>query len=258
MKCRKLLLLFILFLFPIFVSSLEVRTRTKDNLYLPDGVELEEDKVEDVLNTPSVIGSLKLYDFVDVFSQEEEKEIYQKIKEYTKNTKLDCVIVTTDDLGGKTISNYGYDFYDYNEFLNEGVIFVIYIHDDTKDIFMGNNGGKNSIVFSTYTDDRIHDILKYVYKNIKINDYYQASMDFITLISKFYEVSNESFYQVDENGDVVYHLPVVEILIISISLTFIICFLLYKMISKREENIHMKKLDTNTMIVQVLSDQNIS
>ncbi len=249
---KRLLLLICLFLFPFLVNAENVRTRNQ--LLVPNDVTVTEENIEEILKTPSVDASLKIYDFINVLSVSEERKIYQNILDFTEKTNLDCVIVTTNDLKGFSISEYGYHFYDYNDFLEEGIIFVISVQDNKKNIFMGNNGKKDSKIFTTYNDQNINSILKYVYDNVKIDEYYQASVDFIQLLEKFYEAGNGSFV-IDEDGELVYQFPLLEVLIITISLTIIIILLLYKVFKKKMISYHMNKIDSSTLNIQVVKEE---
>lgn len=256
--CRLLFVFFFLFLFLITVYADEGRIRTRDNLMVPNDVIVNNKTIEDIMKTPSVDSKEKIYDFLNILSSSEKDEIYQDILEFQKMSKLDCVIVLTDSLNGFDINQYAYHFYDYNDFSNEGIIFVVATMDNKK-IFMGNNGDRRSVVYSTYTDNRIQDILKNVYTNIKIDNYYQAFKDYMHFVKDYYEssndVSNENLVKKNNSFDFV---VLVELVIISLSLTFIITLLLYNKIKKNVVNNHLQKIDSSTMNYTLIRDQTIN
>ena len=255
MKKYKFILVLIVFFCSINVYAKDGRVRTRDNLLIPKDVIVNNNNIEDILKTPSVDENDKLYDFSNVLSRDEENKIYNDIMNYIKITKLDCVVVITSDLCGFDINKYAYNFYDYNNFNDMGIIFVIYINGDKKNIFMGNNGGKDSVVFSTYTDQRIKSILKYVYKNIKEDNYYQAISDYILLVERFFEKDNNVVTDSSEKGNVKGEkIPYVEIIILALSLSFIIILLLYRSFDKGNSNYHLNKIDTTTLNIVLESD----
>ena len=71
-----------------------------------------------IINTPYVNAKNKIYDFVDILSEEDEKYLKPLIDGFIKETGLDFVFVSidmpyTDDSDNE---NYGMDFYDFNDF----------------------------------------------------------------------------------------------------------------------------------------------
>jgi uncharacterized protein len=229
-----------------------------DNLRVPSDVTVTNDNYMDILNTPSVSSSEKIYDFADLYSESEELELYNSVSEYIKNTKIDVGIVTTRNLSGFSISDYAYNFYDYNDFSEEGVIFIIYVGGDEDEIFMGNSGKTNGDVFSIYSDSRINAILSYTYKDIESGNYYTATSNYIKIIDGFYTKDRGSNYKVDSNGNIIKTIPWIEVLILSITLTFIIVFIfICKLKNNSKDSLNSildKKLDTSTLIIKTNSD----
>ena len=149
MKKKLLLLLLFVCAFSLKLVHAQptVYERTPGNLLLPSDVDMTKISVDAVMRVPAVDAKAKIYDFADLLTDAEESQIYIQLNEFTNNTGLDAVIVTTSDLAGFAMSDYTYNFYDYNDFKDNGIAFVIYVSEDTRSIYMGNNGPRNSEVF---------------------------------------------------------------------------------------------------------------
>ena len=259
--------LFILILFLIFTSYIKVLAapvsyeRSVTDLRLPKDVDLGKINIEDVLKTPSVDAKDKIYDFANILSDAEEAKIFIQLNEYINNTGLDAIIVTTNDLKGFAMKDYTYNFYDYNDFKDNGVSFVIYVGPDKKSIFMGNNGPITSEVFTAYTDNRVSEILKYVYNNhIRDGDYYGACEAYIKLIDGFY-VKTFGSYKVGEEITQAKSYPWIEIVIVAFVLTFIGAVLVvtrYQKPQVRSDQSIKKALSETTMIVKCEYDKPVA
>ncbi|MBQ6323981.1 MAG: TPM domain-containing protein [Bacilli bacterium] len=241
-------------------ASVYTYTRNNDNLYLPDDVEVTSKNINNILSTPAVNSSEKIYDYADLFSVEEEISLYEDVNNYINNSKMDLVIVTVADLGGKELEDYAYNFYDYNDFLDEGIVFVIHKEKDTSNLFMGNSGNKGSKIFNIYTDARINETLSYIYEDIKKEEYYSATRNYIKIVNGFYE-KNSSSYKLDENGNFIKIIPWFELIIISLSLTFVIVMLLFfktKNSLKTKYSDYLKsKIDDGSLIIRTDLDEEI-
>lgn len=253
----KIMFLIFIYLFTInCYASTDAFLRTNDNLRVPSDVKVDESNIADIMNTISVSSSEKVYDFANILSDSEEKKLYNSISEYTKETGYDAVILTTSSLSGYSVSDYAYNFYDYNDFLDDGVIFIIYANGNNKEIFMGNSGKTGSEIFSIYNDSMIKSTLKYLYENsISSGNYYNGCNDFIKIIKGFY-YKNSTNYKVDEKGNIVKTIPMFEVIILSIALTFIIIILaISRYRDKKVVLIDNKKyIDNSTMSIKLNYD----
>ncbi len=260
MKKKLLLLLLFVCAFSLKLVHAQptVYERTPGNLLLPSDVDMTKISVDAVMRVPAVDAKAKIYDFADLLTDAEESQIYIQLNEFTNNTGLDAVIVTTADLAGFAMSDYTYNFYDYNDFKDNGIAFVIYVSEDTRSIYMGNNGPRNSEVFTAYTDSRVASILKYVYQNhIQKNDYVGACESFIKLADGFY-IKSFGTYHVTDGGDVVKTFPWVSIVIITVFVSFIIVVLVISKFQKHEKKVDTtlkKAIQTSSMIVKCEYDR---
>ncbi len=259
---KKLWLFLIVFLFPLGVfASTNTYTRTPEKLLVPNDVIVDSNNIQAILQTPAVASSEKIYDFADLYSDKEEKALFSKITDYIDETGIDLVIVTTKDLKGFGIRDYAYHFYDYNDFKRDGVIFVIHMGGEEPEIFMGNSGDKAGKVFSVYTDVRIGQTLKYVYQDIKNNNYYDATADYIKILQGFFNLDQNGDYHLDENGSIIRSIPWTEMVILSFAVTFIFVVLLIYRI-RGNNRLDFKddldnKIDETTLVVKIEMDDYI-
>lgn len=253
---KYLLLIFILFFtFELNVfANTKTYERTNDNLRVPKSVIVNSNNYNDIISTPSVSSNEKVYDFSNKLTDKQKTKILKSINDYNKSSKYEAVIVITDNLNGKDISKYAYDFYDYNDFKKDGVIFVIYTGSNDPTIYMGNSGVENSKIFDIYNSAMINSTMKYLYDNsIKKGNYYEACINFVKIINGFYNKDVMGEYKVDENGNIVKTIPIVEIIIIALAITFIVDVLLIARFKFKKNNtldILDSKVDKNTMVIR--------
>lgn len=231
-------------------------TRSTDNLLLPDDVSFDSSNINAILNTPAVNASEKLYDFADLIDDNKEGELVEKITEFTKESKMEVIIVTTKDLKGFQMPEYTYNFYDYNDFMDLGVTLVIYTGGKSPEIFMGNSGPKDSFIFTTFTDARINQTLSYIYNGyIKDGAYYDACDKYVEIIRGFYATDVRGIGGDNGSGSIRW----VEITILSLALAFIanVLFIFqlgkHKVISKKAEVLD-KRVNGSTLTIEQVKD----
>ena len=111
-------------------------------------------------NTYAFNTSLKVYDYAQVLTTEEEQNLKRNIELYIANHNMDMAIVTVKDHEKNSTMAYADDFYDYNGFgigpNFDGVIFVLdFTFWQNGDIWMSTTGK----AIDVYTDYRIDSIL---------------------------------------------------------------------------------------------------
>ncbi len=262
MKYFKFFIVMLFLISPYKVlASTNTFTRTIEKPLVPADVLVREDNIQDIMKTPAVSASEKIYDYADLYSEQQEKDLFKKITEFIDESKIDVAIVTTNNQNGYGIRDYAYNFYDYNDFKIEGIIFVISLEGPEPEIYMGNSGDSTGRVFSTYTGVRIGQILKYVYQDISIGHYYSATSNFVKIIKGFYDIDRNGDYTVGEDGQVIRILPWTEIVILTIALSFIVIFSCFLQI-RSNNRIHNKSdigslIDDTTLVVKLNSDNYI-
>jgi len=254
MKKYLFIIIFTIFLFPISCyATPRVNERTPDDYRVPDRIEVDFNNLSTVMKFPSVDEEQKIYDFSDILSEEEEEYLHEQLLSFYRSTGYDTVIVLTNDLLDFPISDYTYNFYDFNYFRQEGIILVINFNEDDPSVFMGTSGSDDSKVFKIYSDENITDILKYIYtKNINNKEYYDACKNYVLLTEAFYDKATEkkSGFSYLEKLKI---LPWAELLIIAVAFTFMADVLI---VTKYNARVHRKKnfvkngVNNTTMIIK--------
>lgn len=263
MKKRYLLIGLIVFcLFNVNVNaSNKTFDRTEADLLLPEWVKVTDSNKEEILSTPSVDSSEKIYDFADLVSDGEESKLYSYAMEYINHTNYDLVIVTTSDLKDKKIRDYAYNFYDYNSFERNGIILTIYKKDNVSSLYIGlTRYGEDSKIEDIYTNAYIKGMADYLKEKTNSKEYYQGMNDFIKLAIGIYDIqtNNNGNYRVGADGKLVKNIYWIDYLVISLAITsIVVVVLLYINSINNKKAITKDYLNKSTLIVNKVSDDSI-
>lgn len=173
-----MLTIFTLNIVPVYAST-NTKERTEDNYLVEDWVTVTEDNKNNILTTPAIDATEKVYDFADLFTDEEEQQLYTKITNYINEYNLDLAVVTIDE-NNKTPREYADDFYDYNDFNQQGGILFL-IDMDNRKIYMSTTGQ----AIKMYNDYRINTALDEVYTYMSDEEYYEGTSSYIDKISNY-------------------------------------------------------------------------
>ena len=173
-----MLTIFTLNIVPVYAST-NTKERTEDNYLVEDWVTVTEDNKNNILTTPAIDATEKVYDFADLFTDEEEQQLYTKITNYINEYNLDLAVVTIDE-NNKTPREYADDFYDYNDFNQQGGILFL-IDMDNRKIYMSTTGQ----AIKMYNDYRINTVLDEVYTYMSDEEYYEGTSNYIDKISDY-------------------------------------------------------------------------
>lgn len=167
---------------PVFAST-NTRERTEENYLISSDIEITESNKNNILLTPAIDEKEKIYDFADLFTEEEEQKLYQEISQYIASYQLDLAIVTISQNNKSSPREYADDFYDYNNFgLNstkDGLLFLIDM--DNREIYMTTTGA----AINMYNDYRINKSLEQVYQYMTNQNYYQGVSQYIQIIGNY-------------------------------------------------------------------------
>ena len=124
--------------------------------------------------------SLKVYDYAQILTPDEETELKRDIELYIANHNMEMALVTVKHHDKIDTMNYADDFYDYNGFgignNYDGIIFVIdFTFWERGEIWMSTSGK----AIDVYTDNRINSILDNVVAK-KNYGYYEMLKEFIS------------------------------------------------------------------------------
>ena len=213
------LILCILFQWTTVSASTNTQERTTQNLLVPDSVNVTAENIEDVLATPAVDATEKVYDFANLFTDSEEQQLYQQISQFINKHDMDLAVVTINKNPKFSQVEYADDFYDYNYFKKDGVLFLIDM--DNRQIHMTTTG----YAIKVYNDYRIDNALDSVYTYMSDEDYYQGTANYISIINNYATAGLPS--NTDSKATSVFSAIKIGLLI-SIVITIIVMFILIK------------------------------
>lgn len=215
---KKILLFITLFLlFPLLThASTNYEIRTEDNLYVNKSeIVIDSNNLNNVLSTPYVDASEKIYDYADVLTDDEEQSLYEKVMNFTTKSNMDMVIVTIDkEYSDYQIETFADDFFDYNDFgmytsstSYDGILVIRNTNDYNRYYYISTSG----MAQLYYAGSRLDEVLDAMYNNMHYDNYYAGFVDYIEEASKIYDRGLPTKYEdchvdnygnlYDENGN---------------------------------------------------------
>ena len=226
---------FIFFVFLLFFSmnvsaSTDTFDRTSDNNYgVNKNIKINSYNKNNVLNTPYVNASEKVYDFADILTDEEEESIYNSIDSFIKKTNMDMVFVSVDMPYSYDSQNedFAADFYDYNDF---GIDFKNY-----SGVILLRNNYESARYYGMYMfgdaqlyydEGRYNNVLDSIYSDFVSKNYEEGIYTFVEMCNDYYDDGVSFQYRnsyIDENGFIQrrYSVPVFSCFVLSSIITLI-------------------------------------
>jgi uncharacterized membrane protein YgcG len=225
---------------------------------------IDSSNLKNVQSVPYVDSSLKVYDFADILSDTEEKQIYSKIIDFVEKTNIDMAFVSIDmPYSVDSLNeNFAADFYDYNDF---GLNFSNY-----SGILLLRNNYSNDKYYDMYTfgdaqlyfdQSRYDEILDGIYSDFSGGRYLDGVSSFISSCSYYYNLGHASKFKhayIDSDGFIKYeyYLPVFPCFIGASVITLIVMIILIgknKMVKKATTA--SQYLDKKSINYSVFTDQ---
>ena len=199
--------------------------------------------------------SLKVYDYAQVLTPDEEQELKQKIDLFIANHNMDMAIVTVKYHDKDSTMAYADDFYDYNGFgigpSYDGVIFVVDFTFGYTDIWMSTTGS----AINVYTDYKIDLILD------DVSAEYRTDSGYFEMLNTFVE-STSDYYSLDEYSEVKNELKIAairNIIILSLVIpTVIIVILVFKNRMVKKATAAAIYLNKDSVVINKRSDRFIT
>ena len=231
-------LLFLISIIPTSAKEIKTCTRTESNLHVKEGL-INDNNLNAIMQTPCVDEVIKVYDFADLLTDDEEEQLYEEVSKYITKTNYDLVLVTINENNKDSAREYADDFYDYNEFgkdsLRDGVLILIDM--DNRELYISTTG--NAI--KMYDDERLgideayyntNSVLDCGYDYIVNQEYYHTFSSMINRLTEFYDLgipSSNTNVIIDDNGRpvVIKHINYSLIGIVSMVITMIIAIVVY-------------------------------
>ncbi|MCI8309580.1 MAG: TPM domain-containing protein [Clostridia bacterium] len=171
-------------------ASTQTEERTLEDLKVNSDIILTDEAIESIMQTPKVDETEKIYDFAELFSEEEEKELLKKVTKFIKKNKMDMVIVTIDENNKQTAQIYADDFYDYNYFgigtNHDGILFLIDM--DTREVYISTTGK----AIQVYTDRYIDRMLDSIFKKSPLYNQLWCTEEFIKVANTFANIKTRT------------------------------------------------------------------
>ena len=211
---KKILFLITLLLLSLTNVSAEVETYDREsisNYGVNKKWNINDNNIDNVLNTKLVDASKKIYDFSNIMDELTENTLYDKIQDFIETTGFDMVILTDRYVYSNDKDNdyFAADFYDYNDFgLNkenyDGVLIFrnTYEQDRYYNIL---TFGQAQLYYSYYD---LEYILDEIYNYISSDDYLDGFSMFIDEMTNGYNDGIASVYKhafIDNTGHIRYY-----------------------------------------------------
>lgn len=224
-----IILLILISIIPTSAKEIKTCTRTTSNLHISSDITVDNN-LNDILTTPCVDNSVKVYDFADLLTDSEEELLYDEVNNYINKNNYDLAIVTISTNNKNNSQDYADDFYDYNSFgisnTKDGVLILIDM--DKRYVYISTTG----YAIKMYDDKRIDSIIDSGYDYLKNENYYETFSQMISKLDYYYDLDfpkSNSNLIISSDGSVSYILkvPYEFIFVLSLIITLIVSLILY-------------------------------
>ncbi len=207
-------LLFVTILSMLLLNVVNASTKTMErnssnNYGVKKDIIITESNMNNILNTKYVNASEKIYDFSNILTDSEERELKNKIDNFIEKTGMDFVILTDsvpyyDDHDNAI---YATDFYDYNDFAID--------YKNYSGVILFRNTYESNPYYGLYTTgdaqlyisyERSESILDDIYDSFVSKRYLAGMSKAIDEVAYYYNAGIPSEYEeayIDENGNIV-------------------------------------------------------
>lgn len=151
-------------------------------------VSLVSDKnstIPEINSVPILDKITYVVDGADLLTIDEEEKLARMIEEEREKLGIDIVIVTANSLHGLSPQAYSDDFYDYNGFSDDGVLFLVSMEE--RDYHFSTSGS----CIEALTDYGLEYIDKRVVPYLSDGEYFKSFSTFVELVDEFVLEANE-------------------------------------------------------------------
>ncbi len=142
-------------------------------------------RAEHIYQAPKTVEQQRVFDQAGLFSEDEEKELEERIQKLQKVIEADIALVSTEDAQGKTAEQYADYFYHVHELGRgedySGVLFLMDM--DNRELYISTCGGMIRLL----TDERIDSMLDHGISYMKDQDYAQCARQLLTDTRHWYQ-----------------------------------------------------------------------
>lgn len=128
----------------------------------------------------------KLYDYYELFGDAEATDLEETLREYSEDGEVDIIVITTDNLEGKSKQLYMEDFYDanapgYDGDYGDAVLLMLYMNPNDRSVEI--QGYKNAE--HTINNQRIEEILDAIVPYLSNGEYVKALKEYAKLAAYY-------------------------------------------------------------------------
>lgn len=137
-------------------------------------------------------------DQIDLLTDQEEQALTEKAAAFQAEYGMDVVIVTNQSLGSKTPEQYADDYYDYNGYGYDGVLFLLSM--EYRDWYISTSGD-GIYAITDYGIEKLGDV---VVPHLKNGNYYKAFDAFLDALVPYFDqfkTGTPIDGRADESGD---------------------------------------------------------
>lgn len=186
-----------------------------------------------------------IVDDAKLLSQTEKLELNKRVEKIREKYNMDAVIVTSNDLGGKSPRDYADDYYDYNGYgldnNKSGLLLLIDMYD--RNIWISTTGD----VIKYFTDSRINSIINDVSNYLSDKRYFDACNVFLDEVEHYIELGiPKDQYNYSENDS---RLKVVLIaLAVSLIASTVVCIVVVNSYKNTKSVSSRNYVDNNSIV----------
>lgn len=227
---KKIILSILLFLFSFQIcEASNIDRESLDNYGVNKDIKINDNNLDDILDTKYVDADLKVYDFANILTDSEEENLREMALSFYEETGFDLVILTDSFYNNTAADNYEYaqNFYDYNDFgiddkYYSGVLILRNAY-ASYPFYSIRTFGEAQLYFA---GERTEDLLDNTSGYIADDNYDEAFIGVIDGLLEYYDdgISSEyKGYKIDEDGSLIkpYKFPFLIALLVSGIFTFI-------------------------------------
>lgn len=184
-------------------------------------------------------------DDADLLTDAQEAELLSLISRINFYHDIDVVLHTTNDIGNKDIGTYANDYYDYNGYADDGMLFMIDM--GSRNYYTSTTG----YAMVAFADDKIESLSDTVVGYLSDGEYYEAFTVYLNNVDGYLEaIHNESEldYRFDDSYGVSTSKNILKRELVSIAVAFIISFIVVSVLQKKM-NTAVRKTQANDYLV---------
>lgn len=124
-------------------------------------------------------GSNHIFDNVGLLSDQEISMLENHAQELTDRYQIDIVILTVDSLNGSYARDYADDFYDYNGFRNDGILFLLAMSE--REWYISTSGSAIQLI----SDNEVDYLADATISDISYGYYYDGFESYLSALPRY-------------------------------------------------------------------------